>query len=307
MSRQAQETSRFMNAKIVFSACAFVTLTLGAVVSVVQPAQATIYEVDGKIRICHATSSNPNSNNPYNSQEVSTNAAGNGNNSINGHLTHTGEAGLVIYSNEIHAEAKADKKDWGDIIPPTDAHPNGLNWTIAGQAVWANGCNYANEAMANVDTEPATCDEGEKLVYGATTNATLSGTANGTFGPGAYSVTATANAGALFLDITPPTNVKVFNGTLAGALPHQQTDPEAPCYDEPGRGGETPETPETPKTPETPVSAPSAPAAPAAPAVELLPNTAGATTSVVVTAAAAFAGILLAAAYAVKTRILARM
>lgn len=82
-------------------------------------------------------------------------------------------------------------------------------------------------ATAVVTTEPATCDMGEKLVWGAITNATFSGTPNGTYGPSAYSVTATATANAEFAG---GSTTKQFDGDLAGPLGYQSENPEADCY-----------------------------------------------------------------------------
>jgi hypothetical protein len=76
------------------------------------------------------------------------------------------------------------------------------------------------DAVASVSVTPATCTAPATLVWGATTFASLSGTANGTTGPGAYSVTATANTNHLFADGTP---TQLFTGTLAAQL--SSTDP----------------------------------------------------------------------------------
>lgn len=70
-------------------------------------------------------------------------------------------------------------------------------------------------ASASVSTNPATCDVAEQLVYGSITNATFSGTPNGTYGPGSYNVTATANVGAAFPGDVQSRN---FSGDLAGQL-----------------------------------------------------------------------------------------
>ena len=78
---------------------------------------------------------------------------------------------------------------------------------------WAS-C-VAQDAAAAVSTEAPTCERGEKLVYGALSNATFSGTANGTTGPGDYRVTATATAGHQF---PGGSTTKSFSGRLAGPL-----------------------------------------------------------------------------------------
>lgn len=69
------------------------------------------------------------------------------------------------------------------------------------------------DATASVSTLPATCELSEQLVYSGT-NASFSGTADGTYGPANYSVTATADSGYTFAGGLTET----FNGSLAGAL-----------------------------------------------------------------------------------------
>lgn len=76
------------------------------------------------------------------------------------------------------------------------------------------------DATGTASEEPATCELGEKLVISGVTGATVSGTPNGTYGPGDYSVTFTADAGYTF----PSGNTLVINGTLAGPL-----DPSNPA------------------------------------------------------------------------------
>ena len=80
-------------------------------------------------------------------------------------------------------------------------------------------------ATASVSTAPATCEVGETLVYGPVSNAVLSGTPNGTAGPGAYSVTATATGGAQFAGGQPS---MTFTGTLAGPNIDLCSIPEKP-------------------------------------------------------------------------------
>lgn len=113
-------------------------------------------------------------------------------------------------------------------------------------------------ATASVNKLPATCTTGEQLGFSDVSNATASGTTNGTTGPADFDVTFTANQGAEFDN----TGAKVvdFKGTLAGPL----TD--ASCG---GGGGNTTQVsvaPPTPSTPATPTVMKT---------ISLLPETAG--------------------------------
>ena len=83
---------------------------------------------EDKTTICHRTNSD---NNPY----VVNTPANEG--VLNGHFEqHKGpiwEPGL-----------KDQQIEWGDIIPPFPGHPEGLNWTPEGQAIFNNGCVPTN-------------------------------------------------------------------------------------------------------------------------------------------------------------------
>jgi outer membrane biosynthesis protein TonB len=90
----------------------------------------------GDVRICHATAS---SENPYTVNTVNTSSVDEqGNKFLNGHGTHIGPI--------FDPEGGKDQPAWGDIIPPIVSPTNsannfpGLNWSAAGQAIWANDC-----------------------------------------------------------------------------------------------------------------------------------------------------------------------
>ena len=98
-------------------------VSLGALSLASGTASATHQE---KVTICHATSSD---HNPYEEITVSASSIDELNNKVwNGHGDHTGP----VWSSTLHG-------DWGDIIPPFGAFP-GRNWTDAGKAILANGC-----------------------------------------------------------------------------------------------------------------------------------------------------------------------
>ena len=95
----------------------------------------------------------------------------------------------------------------------------------------SEGCNPpAKDAFGTVSVTPATCTAPATLVYGAYENATVSGTPDGTAGPGTYDVTFTAKAGHTNADSQSTWN---YNGELPGAIPTQYTNPDAPCYTAP--------------------------------------------------------------------------
>lgn len=101
-----------------------------------------------EVTICHGTNSDTN---PY--QPETPSAVGVGTNSGNGdHGTHTGP----IWNSTL----KANQIAWGDIIPPfTDTNGRsfpGLNWTAAGQLIYAAGCNIP---VASVSVAPVACVE----------------------------------------------------------------------------------------------------------------------------------------------------
>jgi hypothetical protein len=84
-------------------------------------------EVVDKVTICHRTNSNTN---PY--VQITPDVAG----VLDGHADHTGP----VWDPTL----KAQHVKWGDIIPPFDydggSYP-GMNWDVAGQAIYDNGCN----------------------------------------------------------------------------------------------------------------------------------------------------------------------
>lgn len=89
---------------------------------------------------------------------------------------------------------------------------------------------YPRDAKASVSVVPATCDAPAKLIYGNTTYAAYSGTANNSVGPRSYTVTATASSGHLFSTGAP---TLTFDGYLAGKIAAQSSNPWAPCYTPP--------------------------------------------------------------------------
>jgi uncharacterized repeat protein (TIGR01451 family) len=103
-----------------------------------QPASPAPLAPNGKVRICHASSSHSN---PYESQEPT---VGNDGDLGGGHLNHTGPVFPAA--------------DWGDIIPPytyLDANGvehvfQGYNWSPEGQAIWQLGCVVGKEPLTPI-------------------------------------------------------------------------------------------------------------------------------------------------------------
>jgi hypothetical protein len=103
-----------------------------------QSASPAVLAPGGKVRICHASSSQSD---PYTSQEPT---VGNNGDLSGGHLNHTGPVFPAA--------------DWGDIIPPytyVDANGDprvfpGYNWTPEGQAIWQYGCTPGKESLTPI-------------------------------------------------------------------------------------------------------------------------------------------------------------
>lgn len=182
------------------------------------------------IKICHATNSNSN---PYNTIPPANAGVANG---------HDTEHDGPIFP----------AANWGDIIEPytyNDVNYPGQNWTAEGEAIYNNGCNIPSSEPVEVTAEaptavPPTCDFDGSLVLPTTTGVTYSSEPAGT-GPGAYTVTATADDGyvltgqTVFMIVvlpqltgaqceTPPPdseNVKICHRTNSNTNPYNVVPP----------------------------------------------------------------------------------
>jgi uncharacterized repeat protein (TIGR01451 family) len=126
------------------------------------------------VTICHATAS---ANNPYVQITVDVNGAGA--NTLNAHLQHTGPIFDPL--------TMTNGDTWGDIIPDHSDPPNNtpitsLNWSAAGQVIWAAGCKVPGVvpgALAIQKTGPAAGTVGTSFSYQITVSNTGGATVPG--------------------------------------------------------------------------------------------------------------------------------
>lgn len=206
--------------KIVTVAAFIITASImGVASSHTAGAESNYYEhhPQQQVMICHAKESKDD---PYSRMSVNTNDI----DGIGGDRDHRNHTGPVAYSPAQVDHLMNQHISWGDIIPPTTLRPAGSNWTDEGKAVYNRGCDYPKVATATVEIMNATCDKGQKLIYGLTRNASLSGTPNNTYGPQDYTVIATASNDALFMTDHSAMRVLTLQGTLSGPKSGHQCD-----------------------------------------------------------------------------------
>jgi hypothetical protein len=142
--------ARVSRLSLVLAAAAALALSMSYLV---RPALATQPDPLHKVTICHRTNAETN---PYVQITVDEASVDGDNGNDHGKGDHLFEhTGPVWYSG-----AKADGVTWGDIIPPfysdgstLTGYPS-LNWNAAGQAIFDNGCNGAEEEPV-VESESA--------------------------------------------------------------------------------------------------------------------------------------------------------
>ena len=113
-------------------------------VALLAPGASPAFADGQSVKICHGTGSNSN---PYVEEDPSVQANG----ATEGQLTggHSNHVGPVWFDG-IDAT-------WGDIIPPYVYAPNnydfpGLNWTVAGQAIYNNDCEAVTTTTSTSST-----------------------------------------------------------------------------------------------------------------------------------------------------------
>jgi hypothetical protein len=150
--------ARVSRLSLVLAAAAALALSMSYLV---RPALATQPDPLHKVTICHRTNAETN---PYVQITVDEASVDGDNGNDHGKGDHLFEhTGPVWYSG-----AKADGVTWGDIIPPfysdgstLTGYPS-LNWNAAGQAIFDNGCNGAEEEpVVEAESEPESVVESE--------------------------------------------------------------------------------------------------------------------------------------------------
>jgi LPXTG-motif cell wall-anchored protein len=118
-------------------------------VATTQSVSATPPDPEHKVTICHRTNSDEN---PYTQIPVDE-AAADGQSGNNGQQPdHYGEHQGPIWNPTL----KAQKIEWGDIIPPVSPHHEGLNWSAEGQAIYRNGCAIPSTTTTVPETTTTT-------------------------------------------------------------------------------------------------------------------------------------------------------
>jgi LPXTG-motif cell wall-anchored protein len=100
----------------------------------------------GSVTICHRTDAD---NNPY--VQISPDEA-----AVDGAAPAHGDHFLEHQGPVWDDTLKDQHIKWGDIIPPVPGHHNGLNWTVAGQAIYNNGCAPAVPPTTTTTVAPTT-------------------------------------------------------------------------------------------------------------------------------------------------------
>lgn len=211
---------------LVLAAAAVVTVLVANTGAVSAQAQNP-----NKVVICHGTNSVTN---PYTNPEVNADAADGDTGNDKGNSDHSTHTGPVATSPEVAQALKNSKTAWGDIIPPHHNFP-GLNWTVEGQAIYNNGCNYVNP---DFDEPLVTVDVACPQVVGGKVTVTLtnSGTVDGSATVNGQQVAVAANSSVV---------LEFDQGVQITVVIERQT-----AYDETpvctgGRGADEPETPVT--------------------------------------------------------------
>lgn len=144
------------------------------------------------------------------------------------------ECGVWYQTDRYEGKDKDIEKVIEDGILSHNGKPEDHKIVKEWEFVYGGDCALPEDASASVTIAPATCTDGETLVWGDAINATWNeqSTQTGTEGPGDYGVRANANEGHLFpagLGVNEEQDKWTQTGTLAGP---DESLCEHPVYDE---------------------------------------------------------------------------
>ena len=133
----------------------------GMILSVVglSATTASANHTNANYTICHATASNSNPYSTFTVDEAS----------VDGLVPPQGDHFHGHTGPVWDPTLKAQKIDWGDIIPPVPGHHAGLNWDAAGQAIYNNGCAIPG-AASTYECSAATAVTHDSATLNATTS-----------------------------------------------------------------------------------------------------------------------------------------
>ena len=173
------------------------------------PAAAPALAAGQSVTICHGTGSNSN---PYvtESPSVQSNGATEGQ-LTGGHSNHTGPLWF-----------DGTQDDWGDIIPPyyypaTNFFFLGLNWTVAGQAIFNNGCATPTTTTTTTGTSTTTSSTTSTSTTSTTTGSTTTSTSTTT------SSTTTPSQGVLAETDVPTVSLPPTDGFSGSSTPSSES------------------------------------------------------------------------------------
>ena len=148
-----------------FGVCGAAALTLSAGTALVASGVAAADAPEKlDIQICHRGNSVTN---PYQLETPANEGV------LDGHYDHIGP----IFNAADPPPPPHNGDQWGDIIPPSAGHPDGMNWTDAGQAILNNDCVIP---FGDVTVQKAVVDPDGVSVAGTEYKITLTCTLDGT-------------------------------------------------------------------------------------------------------------------------------
>ena len=177
------------------------------------PAAAPALAAGQSVTICHGTGSNSN---PYVTESPSVQANG----ATEGQLTggHSNETGPLWFDGTTAV--------WGDIIPPyyypaTNFFFLGLNWTVAGQAIFNNGC--ATPTTTTTTTGTSTTTSSSTTGTSTTTSSTTTSSTTATSSTTTSSTTTTPSQSVLAATDVPTVSLPPTDGFSGSSAPSSES------------------------------------------------------------------------------------